>query len=364
MLEIQKPTLIVNKQICRGNIAKMVAKAAHHKIELKPHFKTHQSHAIGEWYREAGISSITVSSVGMAQYFAGAGWKDITIAFPCNISQLDLINKLGNDVTLTLLISNDQIIDQLSQQLSTSVKVYVEIEEGGGRTGFQVEDVNAIKQQIHKIEESEFLEFVGIYCHAGQTYSKRGANKVKEFSSEVLSKLLNLKKLLLVSWPETQLCFGDTPSCSILESFDGIDVISAGNFVFYDVMQTEIGSCAFTEIAVALACPIVSIDTKKQELCIYGGAIHLSKDHAQSSAFGQVAREVEGKWEIIENVVVNRVSQEHGMVKIPNFLMDDFEIGEVLYVLPIHSCLTAQCIGEYHLADGTSLDHYAQKKRA
>ncbi len=75
-----------------------------------------------------------------------------------------------------------------------------------------------------------------------------------------------------------KLSVGDTPGCSLLPDFPGVDEIRPGNFVFYDAEQLEIGSCASNQIAVALACPIVARHPERNEVVLYGGAIHLSKE--------------------------------------------------------------------------------------
>ena len=74
-----KPTLFVNKQIALRNIQRMAAKAKQSNVRFRPHFKTHQSVDIGEWFRKFCVTAITVSSVEMAAYFAANGWADITI---------------------------------------------------------------------------------------------------------------------------------------------------------------------------------------------------------------------------------------------------------------------------------------------
>ncbi|RLD73544.1 MAG: alanine racemase, partial [Bacteroidetes bacterium] len=79
---IQTPTLILNKALVLENIQFMAEKARKHHLSFRPHFKTHQSAEIGNWFKDAGVDKITVSSVSMAEYFAKHGWKDITIAFP------------------------------------------------------------------------------------------------------------------------------------------------------------------------------------------------------------------------------------------------------------------------------------------
>ncbi len=99
-LKINRPTLLVDEALCRRNIARMAEKARIAGVRFRPHFKTHQSAAIGEWFREAGVTAITVSSVSMARYFSGAGWSDITIAFPVNLREMEEINRLAGEIHL------------------------------------------------------------------------------------------------------------------------------------------------------------------------------------------------------------------------------------------------------------------------
>ena len=82
---LTQPTLILDEARCKANIRHMCRKANDQGVVLRPHFKTHQSKIIGRWFGDMGIDKITVSSVGMARYFAEDGWKDITIAFPVNV---------------------------------------------------------------------------------------------------------------------------------------------------------------------------------------------------------------------------------------------------------------------------------------
>ena len=113
-LTIIKPTLLLDKGKALQNINCMADKAKRNSIRFRPHFKTHQSAQIGEWFREFGVNAITVSSVEMAMYFAQHGWKDITIAFPVNILEIDNINKLASSIQLNLLVESEQTVAFLS----------------------------------------------------------------------------------------------------------------------------------------------------------------------------------------------------------------------------------------------------------
>ena len=63
---ITRPTLLLDEVQAVKNIIYMVSKSKAHGKQFRPHFKTHQSAEIGGWFRKAGVKTITVSSVSMA----------------------------------------------------------------------------------------------------------------------------------------------------------------------------------------------------------------------------------------------------------------------------------------------------------
>ncbi len=89
----------------------------------------------------------------------------------------------------------------------------------------------------------------------------------------------NLKETYVKQYPKLIISIGDTPSCSIMENFEGVDEIRPGNFIFYDLMQSQLGACDEQNIAVALACPVTAIHPNRNEIVIYGGGVHLSKEY-------------------------------------------------------------------------------------
>lgn len=69
MYPVIKPTLVIDEVKCRNNIRSMADKALANNLIFRPHFKTHQSAKVGNWFRDYGVDRITVSSVDMAGYF-------------------------------------------------------------------------------------------------------------------------------------------------------------------------------------------------------------------------------------------------------------------------------------------------------
>lgn len=351
-MDIIEPTLLLDEQKCRQNIRKMVEKAHQHQLNLRPHFKTHQSHEIGRWFREAGVKSITVSSVKMASYFAQDHWTDITIAFPVNLLEIGRINTLANQVNLNLLVESEEVIQKLSQKLTTKVGVFIKIDVGANRTGVHPDHESVIQKLIAQIDGAHFLEFRGFLAHAGHSYRARSQEEIRHVHLGSIQLMRKLKAKFKATHPNLLLSVGDTPTCSVAQDFSGIDEIRPGNFVFYDAMQQQIGSCQFSEIAVAMACPIVALHPERGELVIYGGGVHFSKDHTQADRvgthYGLVVQKDNGKWgEPLEQVFVHRLSQEHGIVKAPSDFIAQQSVGDLLYILPVHSCMTANLMKSY-----------------
>ena len=67
--KIVKPTLVVDCKRVHKNIDRMISRAKRNKVALRPHFKTHQSLFVGDFYLKKGIKAITVSSLSMAEKF-------------------------------------------------------------------------------------------------------------------------------------------------------------------------------------------------------------------------------------------------------------------------------------------------------
>ncbi|MBN2017277.1 MAG: alanine racemase [Candidatus Cloacimonetes bacterium] len=350
--KITKPTLLLDEDTCRKNIRKMYDKAQRNNVIFRPHFKTHQSLEIGNWFREIGVDKITVSSLEMAQYFSEE-WSDITVAFPVNILEIDTINALAEMVSLNVLVESEEVVQFLAENLKNQVGFFIKIDVGYHRAGIPANDCMMINSIRECAEESDLLNFKGFLTHAGQMYNCRSQPEILKEYKSYTKQLFELKS----RYPDALLSIGDTPSCSVVEDFSGIDEIRPGNFVFYDLMQYYIGSCSIDQVAVAMACPIVAIHKKRHEIVIYGGGVHFSKErlehHEYGTIYGQIVENIGKRWgNIIPGMYVKNLSQEHGIVAVPEARISNYKIGDVLYILPVHSCLTANLMTEYVTTDG------------
>ena len=349
-MKISKPTLLLDEIKCKGNIKNMYDKALANKLELRPHFKTHQSLAIGSWFKQIGVNRITVSSLAMAKYFS-RDWQNITVAFPVNINEIELLNELASKVTINICVENIESVSFLKAYLNYKINVFIKIDVGYHRTGVNPLNIKLIDSILEKLSSCTHTKFVGFLGHSGHTYKCRSANEIREVHEHRPTVMRKLKNHYNRDYPNLIISLGDTPSCSVAENFSDVDEIRPGNFVFYDLMQHQIGSNNIHQIAIAMACPIVAIHRERLEIVVYGGGVHFSKERLKTEErviFGLVVQNKEKAWgAVINEMYLKKLSQEHGIVAVPESLIDNYAIGDYLTFLPVHSCMTANLMQEY-----------------
>jgi D-serine deaminase-like pyridoxal phosphate-dependent protein len=298
----------------------------------------------------------------MAKFFSAYGWRDITIAFPVNILELGLISELANELNLNIQGDSSAILQTIENALNYQVGFYIEIDTGHHRSGVLWKDLNEIDRMAEYLSTSGRLKFKGFLTHSGHTYSADSQEEILDIYKDTVEKMNGLKDRYKETWPELTISIGDTPSCSLVDDFTGVDEIRPGNFIFYDLMQYSLGSCTLEQIAVVLACPVVGKSLQRNEVTIYGGAVHFSKDFLYKSngehLFGYIVRISEKEWsKPIAGAYLANLSQEHGIIRAPREIIEMINIGDVLGVLPVHSCLTANLMKGYITLEGEVISY-------
>ena len=368
--DIAKPTMILDERRVRSNIRRMAQRARQNQVRFRPHFKTHQSAAIGEWFRAEGVTAITVSSVEMATYFADHGWDDITIAFPANVREIDQINRLAARVRLRLLIESDATAHILDHQLASPVGAWIEVDAGSGRSGVPWDSAGTLHAVAEAITSSKSLRLQGLLTHAGNSYAARSLQDVGAIHTETITRMQRMRNWLMeYGFLGLEISIGDTPACSMLEEWGDVDEARPGNFVFYDLTQMTIGSCSAEDVGFVVACPVVAVHPERNEIVLYGGAVHLSKEMllradgtpGGTPSYGAVVWLQDDGWSApISGAWLRSLSQEHGVVHATQHAWEaglgSVQVGDLLGVLPVHSCLTADLLKEYRTVAGERVE--------
>ena len=165
------------------------------------------------------------------------------------------------------------------------------------------------------------MSFSGFLTHAGHSYSCRGRDEILRVHRESVTLLASLAEDYRSAYPMIEISTGDTPTCSVADDFSSVDEIRPGNFVFFDLMQAVIGSCSREDIAVAVACPVVAKHSDRNEIILYGGAIHFARDSVVTGGgttiYGELVQVSGDSWsEPPEGCYLSKLSQEHGTLKV------------------------------------------------
>ncbi len=355
--DISRPTLLIDPQRVHNNIQRMAEKANLYGVRLRPHFKTHQSARVGEWFRPFGIDAITVSSLDMAAYFARHGWQDILVAFPLNLRQLDWVRSLSASIRLGVLVECGEQVKALSDSLERAVDVWIKVDSGSHRTGLLWNEPLKILELARQVRQHRLLNLRGLLTHAGETYHSLNPAEVVQRFRRSNQRMNEVRQFLAQNgMNDLEVSVGDTPGCSLSDDFEGVDEIRPGNFVFYDAQMARLGACRETDIAAVVACPVVALHPEREEAVIYGGAIHFSKDTVQengAAVYGwAVQLHGQGWASRIMGGALARLSQEHGILRLPAEALSSLRIGGLVGVIPAHVCLTVSALGIYRSLQG------------
>lgn len=108
-------------------------------------------------------------------------------------------------------------------------------------------------------------------------------------------------------------------------------------------------------------CPVVAVYEKRKQAIIYGGAIHFSKDFVIDrqgrKIYGLPAIfNPKGEFVCLIDGYLSSLSQEHGVVTLNDDLTNELKCGDVLGILPVHACLTADCMACYRTTEGEKIE--------
>lgn len=345
----QQPILVLDSDRCKRNIKRMVNRAKQANCEFRPHFKTHQSKTIGRWFRDSGVHGITVSSISMAKYFIEDGWNDITIAFPFFRQQIEGFKEIEEKATLRLFVNSVTDLKLLNENLQNPFKFFIEIDPGAGRSGISYKDTHQISKLIEASESLDNSTFHGFYTHDGRTYTARSKKEIQEKINPTIDILTDLKS----QFPNAVISMGDTPSASTSNRLNELDEMTPGNFIFYDYMQVQIGSCSLDDVALFAILPIGQKIPEAKRTILHGGAVHLSKEFLPADGeknFGPLINYSPDSDISKSELFVSAISQEHGTIQgVP-------DKDSSVWVCPVHSCLTANLHSQYFTVDSDIIE--------
>jgi D-serine deaminase-like pyridoxal phosphate-dependent protein len=199
-------------------------------------------------------------------------------------------------------------------------------------------------------------EFAGVLTHNGATYRESTAEGVRRSHALAMKRMGSAREAVEAVAPgPCAVSVGDTPAVSLVDDLGGADEVRPGNFVFCDLTQVALGACSLDDVAVVVACPVVSVYKRRDQALLYGGAVHLSLDSMEDQGGRRIFGRASPGWPesaSVEGAVLS-LSQEHGIVETGGM---EPAPGDLVCVMPVHSCLTCDLYPEYATLDGERLE--------
>lgn len=324
--------MLIDLDILEHNIKQTAELTKHAGVKLRPHFKTHKSVWIARKQIEYGACGLTVAKLGEAEVLADAGIEDILIAFPlvgeAKLGRLRVLIDRGINVT----VSTDHAdvaasISQLGESLNRRIPLYIDVNTGLNRCGGEPGEETAAL--IRHIEKMPGIEVHGLMTHGGHAYAKKTLSELRQVAADEVDGLVQTKELLEQSGIHIpEISVGSTPTSKFIAEQTGATETRPGAYVFGDISQLEIGSISMDELAMSILATVVGTPRTGTVIIDAGSKTFSSDTNPHRPGYGFLRSD--------PSVYIERLSEEHGIVKVPEGVR--FSIGDRLEFIPNHCC--------------------------
>ncbi|XP_036842675.1 D-threo-3-hydroxyaspartate dehydratase isoform X4 [Oncorhynchus mykiss] len=326
---LSTPVMVVDVDIVKRNAEKMREHWTKLGVTLRPHMKTHKT-----------LSCIVVSTLAEAGFYADHGYDDILYAYSVPFDKV--------------LLDHRDALEQLRKRPLTDRRVWhvwLKLDCDNGRAGVLHSEPEALRL-AQAISESEGVELTGVYAHCGNTYGCRGAEQIHAVAHETTTLVLQFMEKLKAVGISCKSSIGSTPSCSQpISDMAKLSEVHPGNYVFFDVQQSVIGSCGLEDVAVRVLSRVIGHSPHRNQLLLDCGWSALSLDGAGKLPTGYAV--IEGH----PDLRLLSMTQEHGRVEPLSGQLDysRYPLGTLLTIIPYHACATAMMHSVYYVHSGGRL---------
>jgi D-serine deaminase-like pyridoxal phosphate-dependent protein len=302
------------------------------------------------------FGGITVSTLAEAEYFAQAGFVDITFAVPIAPGRIARALTLAKRLERLNLVVDDPIsVDALERaNPPRPVPVYLKVDCGYHRAGVDPNSDDAV-ELARRLHLAQDIDFRGVLAHAGHSYDCVGVDAIRVVAEEERAVTVGFAdRLRQAGISVAEVSIGSTPTSTWAEDLTGVTEIRPGNYALFDLFQAGIGSCTVSDVALSVVTEVIGVYPRRGVLLVDAGALALSKDlgprHVHpNGGFGLVC-DLAGH--PLPGFELVGLSQEHGKVRVSSGVLKGIEVGHRLRILPNHSCLVTALYDRLHVIDG------------
>jgi D-serine deaminase-like pyridoxal phosphate-dependent protein len=320
--DLETPVPVVDIDIVRRNIRRLQDYCDAHRIELRPHIKTHKLPLFAHEQLRAGAVGITVQKLGEAEAMAQTGITDILLTYNLiGQAKAERLADLTNFALMTVAIDNKNALESVAlaaQRAASPIGLLIEFESGGNRQGVQTPE-QALELAKSAVKYSN-IEFKGLI-----TYPT--TSETTEFLGDALPLFRHAGiDVRIISGGGTQ------PAFLTHKLAPAVTEMRAGTYIYNDRMMIVAGAAACEECAFTILATVVSRPTGDRAI-IDAGSKTLSSDLLPSKPENGY-----GLLPDYPDATIARLSEEHGVLDLAHSA-EKPEIGERVRIIPNHVCV-------------------------
>jgi len=295
---------------------------------LRPHIKTHKTPALAHLQIKAGAMGVTAAKLGEAEVMAASGIDDILVAYPIvGERKIERLLSLARRAKMTNSLDNVQVAEGLSRAFEAAgmkLDVLVELDSGYGRCGLA--PGQAAAEFVRALALLPGLRFRGFMVLAGEIYKASTDEEKEKVARREIQIALNTAVLLAADGlPAEIISVGSTDSARFMERVRGATEYRPGAYIFNDMSVVDYGAAALEECSLTVLATVVSLPAPGRVIVDAGSK---SLTHALASVtpgYGYVRG-----W---PGAVVERLSEEHGIVRVPRG-WEALRVGAKVEIIP------------------------------
>lgn len=362
--EVDTPRLLVEEGILQNNLERIAKIAKENNIKLRPHAKTHKSTEVARRQLRSGAVGLTLAKTSEAAVFVKSGIPDLFLAYPVVgekkiLRLIDLVKQAQVSVGVDSIEGASQLNEAFAHQ-GKKLPVLLEVDTGLGRTGIKLEKARLIAEEIARMP---YLQLKGIYTYRGALLSELqgmsgGAmlehiDRQGRLEAETMGRLAaDLRNLGL---PIEVVSAGSTPTARSAASVPGLTEIRPGTYVFNDVMQVKLGACGWQDCAAKVLVTVVSRPRPDQAVIdggskVFAGDLQPDVPPLNIKGYGTVVS-LDGQ--PCSEILFERMTEEHGMLRLSGSAARDLKVGDRLLVVPNHICTTVNLFDNLVVVKGS-----------
>lgn len=327
--EVPSPALLLYPERIRENIRRMI-RIAGGRSRLRPHIKTHKLAEVVRMQLEQGITKFKCATIAEAEMAAGAGAKDILIAYPIvgpNAARLLQLTKTFPETTFSCVADDPAAVHHLAKTFSDSgrtLDVLLDVDCGQHRTGIEP---GAEAMRLYRlIGSSPGLRAGGLHAYDGHIHEPDLTRRTELCATAFSSVSAFRSELISTGLPVPRVVAGGTPTFPIHAQNDSFEC-SPGTCVLWDFGYAE----KFTDLEFLIAAVVLTRVVSKpgpNRLCLDLGHKAIASENPPPRV----------QFLNLPEAAAVSHSEEHLVVE--SAQADRFVVGDCLYGVPRHICPT------------------------